>query len=250
MIGVFKDSFKLSLLVTAIFFAGILASAYVLYTLPHDLRLIEGYQTVIAKAYIVVAITFLIGAFALYAALRSQREVVVYRDRSTDITESEKNTTVDETKTTITLDGVKASLNQATSEKEILQAGLDTVCKQLDAGQGAFYLANEATRKIELKQGYALSISENTSITFDFGEGLVGQCATNGKTLYVDDIPEGYIKIISGLGSSSPKYLLIVPVKKGDTVTGVMEIASFTSINENQRRFAEESAHLLAEKIG
>jgi methyl-accepting chemotaxis protein len=253
MLGAFKDSFKLSLLVTAIFFAGILASAYVLYTLPHDLRLIEGYESIITKAYLVVAATFLLGGTALFFALRSQRDVVVYRDRSVDNQDAEKNTTiVDETKTTITLDGVKASLNTATSEKEILQAGLHTICKQLEAGQGALYLANEANgqRKLELKQGYALSISENTSIIFDFGEGLVGQCAANGETLYVDDIPEGYIKIISGLGSASPRYLLIVPVKKDNAVSGVMEIASFTSINENQRRFAVESAQLLAEKIG
>lgn len=53
------------------------------------------------------------------------------------------------------------------------------------------------------------------------------QAAANGKTLYVDDIPEGYIYVISGLGSASPKYLLIVPFKKQEQVIGMLEIASF-----------------------
>jgi len=240
-----RDSYKLSLFVAAIFFASILASAYVLYSLPHNLMLTDGFQSVFAKTYGVIAVT--------YIALRSQREVIVYRDRSQDIVEEEANNTsiIDETKTTITLDGIKASLKEASTEKGILQAGLHTICKQLDAGQGALYLTSDENgqRKVELKQGYALSVSENSIVSFDFGEGLVGQSAANGQTLYVDDIPEGYIKIISGLGSASPRYLLIVPVKQGEKVMGVMEIASFTSISEDQRKFVEESAKLLGEKI-
>jgi putative methionine-R-sulfoxide reductase with GAF domain len=251
MIRAFKDSYRLSLLIAAIFFVSILASGYMLYTLPHNLMLTDGYQSVFAKAYVVVAITFLLGGFALYAALKFQREVIVYRERSIENEEGENSAVVDENKTTINLEGVRTNLNQANSQKDILQAGLHTICKQLEAGQGALYLANEkeGQRKVELKQGYALSISENTSVAFDFGEGLIGQCAVSGQTLYLDDVPEGYIKIISGLGSASPRYLLIVPVKQNEKILGVMEVASFTSISSDQRKFAEEAAQILAEKI-
>jgi GAF domain-containing protein len=199
----------------------------------------------------VVAAAFLLGGFALYAALKFHREVIVYRDRSTDNEKTENNTIVDENKTTITLEGVRTNLNQANSQKDILQAGLHTICKQLEAGQGALYLTTEkdGQRKVELKQGYALSVSENTSIAFDFGEGLIGQSAASGETLYLDDVPEGYIKIISGLGSASPRFLLIVPVKQNEKIVGVMEVASFTSITSDQRKFAEEAAQILAEKI-
>ncbi len=78
---------------------------------------------------------------------------------------------------------------------------------------------------------------------------MIGQSAANGSTLYVDDVPEGYIKIVSGLGSASPKYLLIVPIGKDGQVFGVIEIASFTEITEDQRKFVEEAAQLIAEKI-
>ena len=83
----------------------------------------------------------------------------------------------------------------------------------------------------------------------NLGEGLIGQSAANGNTLYVDDVPEGYVKIVSGLGSASPKYLLIVPMKSQDQVLGIIELASFTPINEDQRKFVEEAAQLIAEKI-
>jgi putative methionine-R-sulfoxide reductase with GAF domain len=86
-------------------------------------------------------------------------------------------------------------------------------------------------------------------LSYEFGEGLIGQSAAGARTLYVDDIPEGYIKIISGLGSASPKYLLIVPMKQQDHATGVLEIASFIPLSEDQRKFVEESAQLIADRL-
>ena len=252
MIRVFKNSYKLSLLLAIVFFVSILISAYSLYELPRELHLTQGIQSVFTKVYIIISISFLLGAIALYAALQSQREVLVYRDRSHEADDSDNFDTNNETKTTITLEGVKTGLQQAHGEKEILKTCIQVVCKQLEAGQGAIYVAtqnDEGNRKMELRSGYALGISENTSVGFDFGEGLVGQSALSGQTLYIDEIPEGYIKIISGLGSASPRYLLIVPIAKDKTVVGVMEIASFTPITEDQRKFVEESALLLADRI-
>ena len=128
---------------------------------------------------------------------------------------------------------------------------LQAICKQLEAGQGALYrvIEEDGKRTVELKMGYALSIGESTVIKYEFGEGLIGQSAANGNTLYVDDVPEGYIKIVSGLGSASPKYLLIVPVKNNDQVLGIIELASFTEVSEDQRKFVEEAAQLIADKI-
>src|SRR4051794_22988339 len=120
MIRVFKDSYKLSLLLAIVFFASLMFSAYTLYSLPGELRLTDGFQPVFFKAYVIVAISFLLGAAALYVALHAQREVLVYRDRTHQSDEANTETS-DETKTTITLDGVKAGLRQAQGEKEILK---------------------------------------------------------------------------------------------------------------------------------
>jgi methyl-accepting chemotaxis protein len=145
------------------------------------------------------------------------------------------------------LDTVSNSIRQAEGQKEILREGLQAICKQLDAGQGAVYMTttSDEVRKVELHAGYALSIGESSTISYEYGEGLIGQAASGGMTLYVDEVPEGYVKIISGLGSASPKHLLIVPMKKDNQVIGVMEIASFTAITEDQRKFVEESAQLI-----
>lgn len=250
MTGALKDSYKLSLLAAVLFLASVLVSGYFLYALPHDAVLDGSMSAAFIKTYIAVAISFILAGLALYLAMRSQREIVVYRDKVIDGDKTD-NTSADETKTTITLEGVISAIQHARNEKDLLTTYLQVVCKQLEAGRGALYLVSEkeGTKVVELKGGYALNISENNTITFDFGEGLIGQCAVTKSVLYVDDVPEGYIKIISGLGSASPQFLLIAPIVQGEEIKGVLEIASFTPITQDQRRFIEESIKLLSEKI-
>jgi len=65
----------------------------------------------------------------------------------------------------------------------------------------------------------------------------------------VDEVPEGYIAIVSGLGVASPRYLLIVPMKKEEEVRGVVEFANFAPVNDAQRSRVEEMVQVLAEII-
>lgn len=250
MISIFKNRYKLSLALATLFTLGMAVSLYAIYSLPGSLRLADGYQPEFFNVYLTIAITFVAGALGLVLALGYKKEVVIFRDRAIEAAAAKKQD-ADQSKTTISLDGVAAGLQTAKTNKEILDGGLTAICKQLNAGQGAIYTTSEQEGKriVELRGGYALSIGESTTISYEFGEGLIGQAATSGQSLYVDDVPEGYIKIVSGLGSASPRYLLIVALKHDGQVTGVMEIASFTAITEDQRKFAEEGAQLIANKI-
>lgn len=250
MMDLLKDRYKIGLLMAALFFLGVIVSVYTIYSLPHNLMLGDGYQALFAKVYLILGLTFFLGGFTIWYALQHKNEVIVFRDRQLETKTNEKENG-ESGLSTISLESVKANLKQSKNEKEVLQSGLHAVCKQLDSGQGAIYMTSgiEGQRKVELKTGYALSIGENTVISYDYGEGLIGQAAAGAKTIYVDDVPEGYIKILSGLGSASPRFLLIVPMKKEDQVLGIIEIASFTAISEDQRKFVEESAHLIAQSI-
>jgi methyl-accepting chemotaxis protein len=250
MISIFKNRYKLSLTLATFFILGMAVSLFAIYSLPGSLHLADGYQPEFLNVYVVIALTFIAGALGLALALGYKKEVLIFRDREIEAAASKKSET-DQSKTTISLEGVIKSLENAKQKKEIFDAGLNTVCKHLEAGQGAIYTATEkeGKRVVELESGYALSIGESTTLSYEFGEGLIGQAAVSGRSLYVDDVPEGYIKIVSGLGTASPKYLLIVAIKHNRDVLGVIEIASFTAITEDQRKFVEESAQLIADKI-
>ena len=49
-------------------------------------------------------------------------------------------------------------------------------------------------------------------------EGLVGRAAFEMNTIYVDEVPDDYVEVTSGLGESNPKVLLIVPLKVNEEV--------------------------------
>lgn len=249
MIRTFKDPNKVNLLLTVLFFLGIAVSAYLLFRLPNNLRIPHGYESVFNPVFIAVGLSFLIGIIAINQAMRYKNELIVYRDRATETNQS--NTESDESKSTISVESIKAALRTARGEKEILQNGIQSICKQLDAGQGAAYLAGQEneTRFVELKSGYALSISESTITRYTFGEGLIGQAAANKQLIYLDEVPDGYIKIISGLGSASPRYLLIAPIINNENLVGILEIASFTALSADQRKFVEQGAQLVADKL-
>ncbi len=71
------------------------------------------------------------------------------------------------------------------------------------------------------------------------GEGLVGMCAVEKSTVYLNDIPDGYLSISSGLGGSDPRSLLIVPLKLEDEIFGVIEVASFNRFKKHEIEFVE-----------
>lgn len=250
MISLFNDRYKISLLLAALFILGIGVSLYFIYSLPQGLQLAQGYAPAFTKVYGILALTFAAGALSLLNALRYRKELVVFRDRALEASVA-KHEAEQAGKTTISLDTVLTMLAQAKNESDTLQLGLQAICKQLEAGQGAVYriVEEDNKRTVVLQSGYALSIGESAVIKYEMGEGLIGQAASNGNTLYVDDVPEGYVKIVSGLGSASPRYLLVVPMKTQGKVLGIVELASFTPINEDQRKFVEEASQHIAEKI-
>ncbi|MEM1137249.1 MAG: GAF domain-containing protein [Bacteroidota bacterium] len=134
------------------------------------------------------------------------------------------------------------------SEKEMYEKLLYFICNQVNASIGALYQTIEEN-KIKYQKfvtGYAFYVPESEVKKFEFGEGLVGQAAKSGKELIItDSIPEGYIKVSSGLGESDPKNLIIVPIKKDENVKGVLEIASFSKLDQDQINFLQSAAEIL-----
>ena len=136
MISIFKNRYKLSLTLATFFILGMGVSLFAIYSLPGSLYLADGYQPEFLNVYVVMAFTFVAGALGLALALGYKKEVLIFRDREMEAAAAKKSET-DQSKTTISLEGVIKSLENASKKKEILDAGLNTICKHLEAGQGA-----------------------------------------------------------------------------------------------------------------
>ena len=111
--------------------------------------------------------------------------------------------------------------------------------KELDACQAAYFVAEKRQGKeiLKLQASFAYHIPESQEVVFDFGEGLAGQVAMEGKLVNVKNVPDGYISILSGLGKATPSHLVIVPFKSNGKVKAVLEIASFKEFDAEDEKF-------------
>ncbi len=80
-------------------------------------------------------------------------------------------------------------------------------------------------------------------------QGLIGRIFSEKETIFLSEVPKGYITIKSGLGEGDPKNLLIVPLLINMEVYGAIEIASFNLIKGFQVEFIEKIGENIASTI-
>lgn len=76
-------------------------------------------------------------------------------------------------------------------------------------------------------QGTYAFYDDDKERTFEVGEGIAGQVVKNKEALLVDNVPDDYVFVVSGLGKGKPKRILFLPVLDGDDVLALFEFASF-----------------------
>lgn len=146
------------------------------------------------------------------------------------------------------LQQIKAIAVSKNSPDVVLESGLRAVCKQLEACQGAVYVAaeNRQSRFIEMRASFAYIKPDSQTVRYEFGEGLPGQVVKEGIGSIINKVPDGYIKILSGLGQASPKHLILAPVKAANKIIGLVEIASFTQFSKKHLEITQQAFALLA----
>ncbi|HEY2832207.1 MAG TPA: ATP-binding protein, partial [Sporichthyaceae bacterium] len=85
-------------------------------------------------------------------------------------------------------------------------------------------------------------LTHDQELTFEPGEGLVGQAVTSLRTIRVQSAPEGYLAIRSGLGSAPPRDILVLPIVFEGEPLGVIELGSFAVLSELHIAFLERLA--------
>ncbi|MBN1414425.1 MAG: GAF domain-containing protein [Bacteroidales bacterium] len=126
---------------------------------------------------------------------------------------------------------------------------IKNLIQYLSANQGGFFLLEEKQGEesyLNLIAAYAYERQKYLQKKILIGEGLVGNCVQEKQTIHLRDIPKDYIEIRSGLGGSVPRSLLIVPLKKEEQITGVVEIASFNEFGKHEIDFVEKVAESIA----
>ncbi|WP_307670196.1 HAMP domain-containing protein [Streptomyces sp. V2I9] len=132
----------------------------------------------------------------------------------------------------------------------------------VSAQHGAFFLAmapgdsdevgpdNGRPGSYELRMRGSYGYSAGSMPTsFRPGETLIGTAAEEKRTIQVDNVPPGYLKISSGLGEAPPAHVIVLPVLFEGKVLGVIELASFQPFTHIQRDFLNQIAEMIATSV-
>jgi len=144
-------------------------------------------------------------------------------------------------------------LRQNTNDLHLLCDNvIKNLVKYIEANQGGIFLWNDEDKNdsyFELISAFAWDRKKWIKKRIEKGEGLVGACAMEKETIFMTEVPDDYVAITSGLGSSNPRCVILVPLKHEDVVLGVIELASFKVLEKYHVEFLEKIAESIASTI-
>jgi CheY-like chemotaxis protein/HAMP domain-containing protein len=127
----------------------------------------------------------------------------------------------------------------------ICQNILTFVADYLKAFVGALYVCTDKG-DYQFEAGYAHKTSGKVSNIFKIGEGLIGQVASDKKPMVINNVPDDYLTVSSGLGRKKPTSIVVVPCLYNQSVVAVMEVGKFDEFNEQHLLFLKDISESIA----
>ncbi len=113
---------------------------------------------------------------------------------------------------------------------EVAAAVLSFLAKRTGGNAGALFKGEGGTfNRVAL-----LGVADSASVPEAFGtnEGLLGKVAADARATTLSNIPAGYLKIGSALGSDVPRHLVVAPAFNEGSVNAVIELGFFDEVDE------------------
>ena len=110
----------------------------------------------------------------------------------------------------------------------------------LGGGVAGFFILETKTERLHRIASYGLETAPDAADSFGLGEGLVGQCAREGRAVTLSNLPADFFRIVSGLGQGAPSQAVAWPLLSRKTLLGALEFASFRSLNGREQALMEE----------
>ena len=126
---------------------------------------------------------------------------------------------------------------------------LSELAPLVSAQHGVFYtlagLEDGGEPALVYQAGYGYKERKQLANRFRLGEGLVGQCAQEKQRILLTDVPSDYIKISSGLGTSPPLNIIVLPILFEGSVRAVIELASFSPFSPTHQAFLDQLVEII-----
>ena len=185
-------------------------------------------------------------------AVEAQGEVAALKDNINQMIANLRETTQKNTEQNwlkTNLAGFTKLLQGQRDLEAVARLILKELAPLVSSHQGIFYVMDTPENGppvLKLLSSYAFRERKHLSNMFHLGEGLVGQCVLEKERILLNNVPDDYIKIGSGLGEAKPLNIIVLPVVFENEVKAVIELASFYRFNEIHLAFLDQ----LTESIG
>ena len=114
---------------------------------------------------------------------------------------------------------------------------------------GALYVRNEHGSLVRVAS-YGLSAAEQLRTqALGVDEGLVSEAVRQSRVVRLDQLPEDYFRLSSGLGSGLPRSALLMPTRDNGQINGVVELGFLRPLSERDQEIVERVAENLGMSI-
>ena len=118
---------------------------------------------------------------------------------------------------------------------------LSELAPLVGAHQGVIYrMESEESAGMELLSAFADDELDGHRQHLAVGEGLVGQCALEKRSMLISEMPMHSVPIRSGLFQALPQNVIVLPVLFEDRVKAVIELASLSRFTASHLAFLEQ----------
>ncbi|MBO7144288.1 MAG: GAF domain-containing protein [Salinivirgaceae bacterium] len=133
---------------------------------------------------------------------------------------------------------------------EIANELLRQLIKYTDCNQGGIFVReNTDDEFLTMIASYAYDRQKFPDKKCSLEDGLIAAVYHEKASLFMTDIPEEYLAIRSGMGEASPRCLFLVPLICDENVLGIIELASFSVLDEHKQKFIEKIAESFASTL-
>jgi HAMP domain-containing protein/CheY-like chemotaxis protein/signal transduction histidine kinase len=187
--------------------------------------------------------------------VEAQGEVAALKDNVNEMIRSLRETTLRNNEQ----DWLKTNLAKFTrmmqgqkNLQSVSQMILSELAPVVNSKHGVFYIMDAngggpgSEPLLKLAATYAYKERKHLSKVFEIGEGIVGQAAFEKQRILLQNAPDDYITINSGLGEAKPMQIVVLPIVFEGQVLAVMELASFTPFTDTYISLLDQ----LTESIG
>lgn len=140
-----------------------------------------------------------------------------------------------------------ALIREKAKKPALSQGFLSAIAEGSQAMSAILYKEIKPSGEFIVEATYGLPETYSPA-SFVVGEGLNGQVAADGTPLVMEEVPDDYFQVTSGLGQAKPRCLCFLPLMKDNRCIALIELASFIK-NDLDLLWPKVSAVVVEEEL-